>query len=739
MPSHHTPAPARAIAGRRLAWFFALVPILFALFVIAFVPEGERESLGPGHAARRRRQHPGGRARGAAARRRGPGRHRAVDRRLRRARPGDPGRADQAGDRPAVAVRRAGGWTGRTGRARTARPASRAGRRTGPRAGPRADRPVAARGSSPPSWCPRTRPRRSSPSRWPPTSTPTTSTRSRSSATSCARTRPTASRSRSPARRPSRPTSARSSTAPTSGCSPRPPRSWRILLIITYRSPVLWLVPLTVVGIADRLAAIVSTNVLEAVDVAWDESTVGILSVLVFGAGTDYALLLISRYRDELKTTESRHEAMAHALGRTAEAVLSSATTVVLGLLTLLLSAIPTTRGPGPGLRRRRRDRRDLRPRRAAGGAGAVRPVGLLAARARTSATPVLVDSRSLWRRVGDAVARRPRDASSSARSSASRSWRSAPRPSRPASTRPTSSSSKPEAIAAAERLGESFPAGTSDPVQVLTRDEPETGPRRGREGRRRRLRARHQHRRRHRADRRRARRRPRAATSAQADRARRPRRPSPTSTTPTSAAATPRRSTPSEYAASDRQLILPLILLLVLGALLLLLRSVVAPLLLVATVVATYAASMGASWWLFQTVFGFEAMDTGVPLLAFLFLVALGVDYNIFLVTRAREEAREHGTRDGHAARADRHRRRDHQRRHPARRGLRRARRAAAGGARPARRDHLRRRAARHARRPHGAGAGARAAPSATRSGGRGRSGPPEPGAASGLSPRGR
>ncbi len=102
------------------------------------------------------------------------------------------------------------------------------------------------------------------------------------------------------------------------------------------------------------------------------------------------------------------------------------------------------------------------------------------------------------------------------------------------------------------------------------------------------------------------------------------------------------------EYAASDRLLILPLILLLVLGALVLLLRSVLAPVLLVATVVATYAAAMGASWWLFRTVFDFAAMDSGVPLLAFLFLVALGVDYNIFLVTRAREEAREHGTRAG-------------------------------------------------------------------------------------------
>ncbi len=74
-----------------------------------------------------------------------------------------------------------------------------------------------------------------------------------------------------------------------------------LLLIITYRSPVLWLVPLAVVGIADRLAAILATNVLEVTGVAWDESTIGILSVLVFGAGTDYALLLISRYRDELQ------------------------------------------------------------------------------------------------------------------------------------------------------------------------------------------------------------------------------------------------------------------------------------------------------------------------------------------------------------------------------------------------------------------------------------------------------
>ena len=152
-----------------------------------------------------------------------------------------------------------------------------------------------------------------------------------------------------------------------------------LLLIITYRSPVLWLVPLIVVGIADRLSAIVATNVLQVTGVAWDESTIGILSVLVFGAGTDYALLLISRYRDELKKEESRHVAMARAVSRTAEAVASSSITVVLGLLTLLLSAIPTTRGLGPRVRGRRGDRRDVRARRAPRRARALRALGVLA------------------------------------------------------------------------------------------------------------------------------------------------------------------------------------------------------------------------------------------------------------------------------------------------------------------------------------------------------------------------
>ena len=103
-----------------------------------------------------------------------------------------------------------------------------------------------------------------------------------------------------------------------------------------------------------------------------------------------------------------------------------------------------------------------------------------------------------------------------------------------------------------------------------------------------------------------------------------------------------------SEAAARDRQVILPLVLALVLVALMVLLRSVVAPVILVSTVVATFLASLGASWWIFTTVFGFAALDDNAPLFAFVFLVALGIDYNIFLMTRVREEAQAVGTRQG-------------------------------------------------------------------------------------------
>jgi RND superfamily putative drug exporter len=180
-----------------------------------------------------------------------------------------------------------------------------------------------------------------------------------------------------------------------------------VLLLLTYRSPILWIVPLVVVGVADRLAAVLATQALSGLGMAWDESTVGILSVLVFGAGTDYALLLISRYRDELKIEEDRWLAMSRALGRTAEAVLSSSVTVVLGLLTLLLSLFPTTRGLGVACA--------IGVVIAAVFALTVLPAALVLfgrwvfwPRIPRVGQPQLVDSRSIWRRVGDQVAARP-------------------------------------------------------------------------------------------------------------------------------------------------------------------------------------------------------------------------------------------------------------------------------------------------------------------------------------------
>ncbi len=417
-----------------------------------------------------------------------------------------------------------------------------------------------------------------------------------------------------------------------------------LLLVITYRSPVLWVIPLLVVGVADQAASVLATQTLAGLDIPWDESTTGILSVLVFGAGTDYALLLISRYRDELREIESRVEAMRIALRQTAHAVLASATTVVLGVLSLTLSLFPSTRGLGVAC-----------------------AVGIVVAatfvlvalpatlvlfgrwvfwpkRPRLGSTS-LAEGDTLWGRVGTAVSRRP------ARFVAATLALVALLSIGLVDTRlglPTADQflQKPEAISAGQRLADHFPAGSSDPAVVLTRTPEEaTAALQGLEG----------------------------VDSV---------RPSTAGTTwtqldvvltdpPDSAAA--RASVArmrgalgevtgtsyvggtaaetvdgSDASTRDRWVIFPVILVLVLGALVLLLRSLVAPALLVLTVLGTYAAALGAGWWLFTGVFGFAGVAVGMPLLAFLFLVALGVDYNIFLVTRSWEETTTHGTRRG-------------------------------------------------------------------------------------------
>ncbi len=120
-----------------------------------------------------------------------------------------------------------------------------------------------------------------------------------------------------------------------------------LLLIATYRSPVLWLVPLLVVAFADRVAAAVGTAVASLTGLSFDGATSGITSVLVFGAGTNYALLLISRYRQELRRHAGHRDALRRAVHRAGPAIVASNATVVLALLTLLLAATPSTRSLG--------------------------------------------------------------------------------------------------------------------------------------------------------------------------------------------------------------------------------------------------------------------------------------------------------------------------------------------------------------------------------------------------------
>lgn len=419
-----------------------------------------------------------------------------------------------------------------------------------------------------------------------------------------------------------------------------------VLLILTYRSPVLWIIPLTVIGVGDRTATVAATQVLERLGMTWDDSTTGILSVLVFGAGTNYALLLMSRYRDALRVTEDRREALTEALAKTFEPVLASATTVVVGVLCLLLSLTPGTRGLG-----------------LASAIGIV--IAVLSALVLLPAVlslfgrwvfwpkvphageTTLSDGRSLWRRIGDAVARRPSVFVGGAvvllavMSAGVFSVRLG---------LPQSEQflDKPEAIVAAERLAESFPAGSSDPAVIVTRADPTevTKVAEGVDG----IESV----------------RPGASGDGVSElQAVLPGQPDSQEAEDAVVAlraaiadadladthvggTTAEAVDVGDGAQRDRLLILPLILGLVLVALIALLRSLVAPLVLIATVMATNFAAIGVSWWIFTKVFGFSALDQITVLYAFLFLVALGVDYNIFLVTRAKEETREHGTREG-------------------------------------------------------------------------------------------
>jgi RND superfamily putative drug exporter len=418
-----------------------------------------------------------------------------------------------------------------------------------------------------------------------------------------------------------------------------------LLLLITYRSPVLWIIPLLIVGAAEQVTIRLVELVLPRLDLATDGSTTGITSVLVFGAATDYALLLIARYREQLRRCDSRFEAMGTALRRTTGAILASGGTVILAVLTLTLASVESNRALGVAAA--------IGVAVAVVSALVVLPCALVLGgrglfwpfvpRVGTAAT-----EGRLWGRLGQVVAARPRLVAGSGLLVLAVLAACVPGV-RIGLSETEQFRVKPEAVLGAQTLARAFPAGATAPVAITTVPSKAT----------------------------------RVAEVAAAV-------PGVVSATPgektadvaevdvvlraepaTEASYTAiqqlRRATAAIPGAEakvggsiasdldvkdaqqrDRDLIIPLILALVALVLVILLRSLLAPLLLMLTVVATYFASLGASWLLFRHVFAFPALDDSVLLLSFLFLVALGVDYNIFLVTRAREEAATAGTRDG-------------------------------------------------------------------------------------------
>jgi putative drug exporter of the RND superfamily len=121
-----------------------------------------------------------------------------------------------------------------------------------------------------------------------------------------------------------------------------------VILLFTYRSPVLWLLPVLSAGVALFAAQAVVYAAAKYGDLTVNAQSQSILTVLVFGAGTDYALLLVARYREELRRHEDRHEAMAFALHRAGPAIWASGATVIAGLLCLLLASMNSTSGMGP-------------------------------------------------------------------------------------------------------------------------------------------------------------------------------------------------------------------------------------------------------------------------------------------------------------------------------------------------------------------------------------------------------
>ena len=420
-----------------------------------------------------------------------------------------------------------------------------------------------------------------------------------------------------------------------------------LLLLITYRSPVLWLIPLIVVGTADGMAGILARRAAETLGFTPDASVTGILSVLVFGAGTNYALLLIARYREELLGLEDRREAMRTALRGAGPAILASGSTVAVALALLLLAEI---------------EGRQVLGLVSAVGIVVAMISGLLILPAALVVFPrgifwplvpkvggVNRNDKSLWSRLGKSVSKRPVIVAS-AGVAALAILASGGIGVKTGLSATEIFIQKPEAVVGQEVLAESFSAGSATPTQMIISnqsvdqaieiaaavsgvDEVRVGATNGQFTQ---------------VD---------AVLNANPESAEallivKELRVALDALPDSSIALVGGQDATTldveDATARDQALLVPLILISVFLILILLLRSLLTPVLLLLAVVGSFFSAIGASWFVFQNIFGFPALDVSVFILAFLFLVALGVDYSIFLVSRAQEEARKLGTREG-------------------------------------------------------------------------------------------
>jgi len=421
-----------------------------------------------------------------------------------------------------------------------------------------------------------------------------------------------------------------------------------VILLLTYRSPVLWLLPVISAGVALTVAQGAIYLLAEHAGLVVNGQSAGILTVLVFGAGTDYALLLVARYREELRRHQDRHEAMAVALHRAGPALIASGATVIVGMLCLLAAETNSTRSLGP-----------------------VAAIGVLVALlVMVSLLPALLvicgrwlfwpvkphygsaepTTRGLWARVGNRIARRPRTVWVTTALLLGALSIGVVNLNANGLTNAESFTGRPDSIVGEEVIAQHFPsAGAGSPVAVVanapaaeqvrtivaaTPGISEVTPPTVKDG--------HAYLEGTLTDAPDS-----AAGFATIDRLR-------DAVHGVSGADamvggnTAINLDLQEAARYDRTLIIPIVLVVVTIILMVLLRAVVAPLILLATVVLSFGAALGASALVFDWVFGFNGADSSLPLFVFVFLVALGIDYNIFLMTRVHEEAQRHGTRRG-------------------------------------------------------------------------------------------